>query len=92
VINSVLAGGGATACPLLLELLLLLLLELCGDPHGSIATVCVKVLFGMTIWLDPGGIELLPDVPTTAASEHDGTAINSGLCCWGTTTVLTPGF
>jgi hypothetical protein len=89
VINSVLAGGGATAALLLLELELLL--ELCGDPHGSTATVWVSVLLGITISLEPGGILVLPDSATTAASEHGGTATVSALCCFGMTIVLTPG-
>jgi hypothetical protein len=70
-------------------LLELELLEL--DPHGSIATVWVSVLRGITISLEPGGIVLLPDCATDA-SEHDSTASVSGLCCFGITTVLTPGF
>jgi len=90
VIRIVLAGGGAIVGALELELLLLELLEP-GEPQGSIATVWVSVLFGITISFDPGGIELLPDCATTAASEHDVTAIVSGLCCFGITTVLTPG-
>jgi len=90
VIKSVLAGGGAIAA-LLLLLELELLLELCGDPHGSIATVCVRVLFGITTSLDPGGTLVLPDSATTAASEQGGTATVSALCCLGMTIVLTPG-
>lgn len=90
VINIVLAGGGATAA---LELeLLLLLLELEDDPHGSIATVCVTALRGITTTLEPGGTVLVADSPVTAASEHGGIAIVSGLCCLGITTALTPGF
>lgn len=91
VTRMVLAGGGAIVA-LLLELLELELLELelDGDPHGSTATVCVSVLRGITISLEPGGMLLLPDC-TTAASEHEVTAIVSGLCCWGMTTVRTPG-
>ena len=62
VIRIVLAGGGAIASLLELELLELLLeLELMGDPHGSIATVWVNVLLGITISFEPGGIVLLPD-------------------------------
>jgi hypothetical protein len=94
VIRIVLAGGGAIASLLeLLELELLLLLELLepGEPHGSIATVWVNVLFGITIRLDPGGTLLVPDCETTAASEQEVTAIVSGSCCLGITTVLTPG-
>lgn len=49
------------------------------------------MLFGITISFDPGGIVLPPDCETTAASEHEVTAIVSGLCCLGITTVLTPG-
>ena len=67
-----------------------LLDELEGEPHGSTATVCVSVLLGITISFDPGGILLEPDC-TTAASEQDVTAIVSGLCCRGMTTVRTPG-
>jgi hypothetical protein len=85
----VLAGGGAIAA-LLLELLELELLDEL-EPHGSIATVCVSVLRGITISFEPGGIALLPDWATDA-SEHDSTARVSGLCCFGMTTVLTPGF
>jgi hypothetical protein len=88
VIRIVLAGGGAIVA--LLELLELLELELDGEPHGSIATVCVSVLLGITISFEPGGILLEPDC-TTGASEHEVTAIVSGLCCWGITTVRTPG-
>jgi hypothetical protein len=88
VIRIVLAGGGAIVA--LLELELELELELIGEPHGSIATVCVSVLLGITISLDPGGIALEPDC-TTGASEHEVTAIVSGLCCCGMTTVRTPG-
>jgi hypothetical protein len=74
----VLAGGGAIVA-LLLELLELELDELEGEPHGSTATVCVRVLFGITISFDPGGIVLAPDC-TTAASEQEVTAIVIGLC------------
>lgn len=35
---------------------------------------------------------MLPPDCTTVASEHEVTAIVSGLCCVGITTVLTPGF
>lgn len=90
----VLGGGGATVGPLLLELLELELEELLdpgGEPHGSIATVCVSVLFGITISFDPGGMVVAPDCETTAASEQEVTAIVNGLCCLGMTTVLTPG-
>ena len=74
-----LAGGGAMVA-LLLELLELELLdELEGDPHGSTATVSVSVLLGTTSSFDPGGIVLAPDC-TTAASEHEVTAIVTGLC------------
>jgi hypothetical protein len=59
VTRTVPAGGGAIAP--LLELELELLLELDGEPHGSIATVWVIVLLGITISFDPGGIWLLPD-------------------------------
>jgi hypothetical protein len=90
VIKSVLAGGGAIAALLLLDELELLL-ELCGDPHGSTATVWVSVLLGIVISLEPGGIRVLPDSATTAASEQGGTAIVSALCCLGMTIVLTPG-
>ena len=90
VIKSVLAGGGAIAA-LLLLLELELLLELCADPHGSIAMVCVRVLFGITTSLDPGGTLVLPDSATTAASEQGGTATVSAVCCLGMTIVLTPG-
>jgi hypothetical protein len=91
VINSVLAGGGATAALLLLELELELLLELELDvPHGSMATVCVRALVGIVITFEPGGILLDPDW-TVAASEHEVTASVNGLCCLGMTTVLTPG-
>jgi hypothetical protein len=89
VTRIVLAGGGAIVA--LLELLELELLEeLEGDPHGSTATVCVRVLLGIVISFDPGGIVLAPDC-TTAASEHDVTAIVNGLCWWGITIVRTPG-
>jgi hypothetical protein len=88
VIRIVLAGGGAIVA---LELLELELLELeLGEPHGSIATVWVSVLLGITISFEPGGIALEPDC-TTGASEHDVTAIVNGLCCCGMTTVRTPG-
>jgi hypothetical protein len=91
VTRMVLAGGGAIV-GLLLELLELELLLLePGDPQGSIATVWVSVLLGITISFDPGGTVLLPDWETTAASEHEVTAMVSGLCCLGITTVLTPG-
>jgi hypothetical protein len=60
------------------------------EPHGSIATVWVKVLGGIMISFEPGGIALLPDC-TAAASEHEVTARVSGLCCLGITTVRTPG-
>jgi hypothetical protein len=89
VIRIVEAGGGAMV-PLELLELELLELELIGEPHGSIATVWVIVLLGITMSFEPGGIVLLPDC-TTDASEHDVTAIVSGLCCWGMTTVRTPG-
>jgi hypothetical protein len=85
VIRIVLAGGGAIATLLELlelELLLLALLEP-GEPHGSIATVCVSVLFGITIRLDPGGTLLVPDCETTAASEHEVTAIVRGIVLLG---------
>lgn len=49
------------------------------------------MLLGMTISFEPGGILLLPDWDTTAASEQEVTAMVSGLCCWGITTDLTPG-
>jgi hypothetical protein len=93
VTRIVLAGGGATAwLELELLLLLLLLLELDGDPQGSMATVWVTALRGITITLEPGGTVLVADSPVTAASEQGGIAIVSGLCCLGTTTDLTPGF
>lgn len=87
----VLAGGGAIVGALELELLLLELLLDDGEPHASIATVCVSVLFGITIMFEPGGMVLVPDCATTAASEHEVTAMVSGVCCLGITTVLTPG-
>ena len=60
VIRIVLAGGGAIV-GLLLELELESeLLEL-DEPHASIATVCVSVLLGITISLEPGGMVLVPD-------------------------------
>ena len=90
VMRIVLGGGGAIVGALLELLELELLLEP-GDPHASMATVWVSVLLGMTIRFDPGGIWLLPDWDTTAASEHEVTAIVSGLCCLGITTDLTPG-
>jgi hypothetical protein len=105
VISSVLAGGGATAALLelelelleleLLELDLLLEPELLPElelavPHGSMATVCVRALVGIVTTFDPGGILLEPDC-TVAASEHEVTASVNGLCCLGMTTVLTPG-
>jgi hypothetical protein len=90
VTRIVLAGGGAIVGALLELLELELLLEP-GDPQASIATVWVRVLFGITISFDPGGIVVLPDWPTTAASEHEVTAIVSGLCCLGITTVRVPG-
>lgn len=93
VTRIVLGGGGAIVTLLLLLELLeleLLLLEP-GEPHASMATVWVRVLFGISISFEPGGIVVLPDCDTTAASEHDVTAITSGLCCWGMTTVLVPG-
>jgi len=40
---------------------------------------------------EPGGIVLLPDCDTTAASEHEVTAMVSGSCCLGMITLLTPG-
>ncbi len=90
VIKIVLAGGGATAW---LELeLLLLLLELEGDPQGSMATVWVTALRGITIMFEPGGMVLAADWPVTAASEQGGIASVSGVCCLGITTALTPGF
>jgi hypothetical protein len=90
VTRIVLAGGGATAW---LELELeLLLLELEDDPQGSIATLWVTALRGITITLEPGGMVLVADSPVTAASEQGGIAMVSGLCCLGITTVLTPGF
>lgn len=91
VTKMVLAGGGATAW-LELELELLLLLELEDDPQGSIATVCVTALRGITITFEPGGTVLVADSPVTAASEQGGIAIVRGLCCLGITTALTPGF
>ena len=94
----VLGGGGAiVALELELEELLdeleeELLDELeAGEPQGSIATVWVSVLLGITITFDPGGTLLLPDWETTAASEHEVMASVSGLCCLGMMTVLTPG-
>jgi hypothetical protein len=66
VIRIVLAGGGAIAS------LLELLEELePGEPQGSIATVCVSVLLGITSRLEPGGMVVLPDSVVCAASEHD---------------------
>jgi len=91
VMSTVLGGGGAMVGLLELLLLLRLELELVGDPHGSMATVWVKVLLGMTISFDPGGMVLAPEPATTAASEQEVTAIVSGLCCFGITTVRTPG-
>ncbi len=89
VTRIVLAGGGAIVA--LLELLELELLdELDGDPQGSTATDCVSVLLGIVISFDPGGIVLAPDW-TTAASEHEVTAIVNGLCWRGMTIVRTPG-
>jgi hypothetical protein len=81
VMRIVLAGGGAIVA-LLLELLELELLELeldDGEPHGSIATVCVSVLLGITISFDPGGMLLEPDW-TANASEQEVTAMVIGLC------------
>ncbi len=91
VTRMVLGGGGAMVGELELELELELL-ALSGEPHASMATVWVRVLLGMTISLDPGGIVLAPESATTPASEHEVTAMVSGLCCLGTTTVRTPGF
>ena len=51
----------------------------------------MRVLFGITTSLDPGGTLVLPDSATTAASEQGGTATVSALCCLGMTIVLTPG-
>ena len=59
--------------------------------HGCTATVCVRVPIGTRSWFDPGGIFELPDC-ATGASEHGGTAIVRSLCCFGITTVRTPGF
>jgi hypothetical protein len=84
----VLEAGGAALDWLLLELLLL---ELPGGMQGWMATVSVSVLFGITSWFEPGGGLVLPDW-ATLASEHGGTTIVSGLCCFGMTTVRTPGF
>ncbi len=99
VMRTVLGGGGAIITLLELELLELELelelleLELLepGEPHGSIATVWVSVLLGMENRLDPGGTVLLPDTGTAVASEHEVTAMVSGLCCLGMITVRTPG-
>ena len=62
-----------------------------GEPQGSMATVWVRLLLGITIRLEPGGGVLVPEVATVAASVQEVTAMVSGLCCLGTTTVLTPG-
>jgi hypothetical protein len=59
--------------------------------HGCTATVCVRVPIGTRIWFDPGGIFELPDC-ATGASEHGGTAMVRSPCCFGITTVRTPGF
>ncbi|MFL5887040.1 MAG: hypothetical protein ACJ77M_18375 [Thermoleophilaceae bacterium] len=64
--------------------------ELLGGGQGCTATVCVMVPCGTTIWFDPGGILELPDC-ATVASEHGGTAMVKSLCCFGMTTVRTPG-
>lgn len=89
-------GGGLLLDELELELLLELLdeLELLEEPwlwHGWTATVCVTLERGISIRFEPGGIASLPDW-VTAASEHGGTAIVTGLCCCGMMTARTPGF
>jgi hypothetical protein len=88
VTRTVLAAGGAAEELLLLEELLL---DASGAMQGWMATVSVSVLRGTTIWLDPGGMAVLPDC-ATLASEQGGTTIVSGVCCFGITTVRTPGF
>src|SRR3954452_6593398 len=65
--------------------------ELCGGGQGCTATVCVSVPCGTTMRFEPGGIFELPDC-ATCASEHGGTAIVRSPCCFGITTVRTPGF
>jgi len=89
VTSTVLAAGGAADELLLLEELLLL--DASGAMQGWMATVSVSVLRGTTIWLEPGGMAVLPDC-ATLASEQGGTTIVSGVCCFGITTVRTPGF
>jgi hypothetical protein len=64
--------------------------ELCGGGQGCTATVCVSVPCGTTMRFEPGGICALPDC-ATCASEHGGTAIVRSPCCFGITTVRTPG-
>lgn len=64
--------------------------ELCGGGQGCTATVCVSVPCGTTMRFEPGGIFELPDC-ATCASEHGGTAIVRSPCCFGITTVRTPG-
>lgn len=64
--------------------------ELCGGGHGCTATVWVSVPCGTTIRFEPGGIFELPDC-ATCASEQGGTAIVRSPCCFGITTVRTPG-
>jgi hypothetical protein len=62
-----------------------------GGGQGWTATVCVRVPGGTTIWFEPGGIFEPPDC-VTDASEQGGTAIVRSPCCFGITTVRTPGF
>jgi hypothetical protein len=62
-----------------------------GGGQGCTAIVCVSVPCGTTTEFEPGGIFELPDW-VTAASEHAGTAMVRSLCCFGITTVRTPGF
>jgi hypothetical protein len=64
--------------------------ELCGGGHGCTATVCVSVPCGTTMRFEPGGICALPDC-ATCASEQGGTAMVRSPCCFGITTVRTPG-
>jgi hypothetical protein len=58
--------------------------------HGCIATASVRDPLGMTIWLDPGGILVLPGC-ADCASEQEGMTIVRSLRCLGISTVRTPG-
>jgi hypothetical protein len=87
----VLDGGGGVDPPPDEDDELLELFEPPCDMQGCTAIVSVSVPFGTTTSLDPGGIGgVAPGVVLSASVQGGITTVRSA-CCWGITTVRTPG-